>query len=395
MIVRLLFNRRSLLTLIGSSTLIFFPTISYSRTLLETKKDQKKYGKAVSQGEKLIFPRDYGAHYPYGTEWWYITGWLSNGEGEEFAYQLTFFRRKTFIGENNPSRFAPKHLIFAHSTIISKKFGGLQLSQRAGRLGSGLVKCSTSDTNIQFEDWSFRREKSSDSYKINVDSKEFSLNLKLQPPNRSKTPVLRGENGFSRKGPEVKQASWYYSRPNLTTTGSVVINQETFKVQGASWLDHEWSSELLHPDSVGWDWVGINLLDGGNLMAFKLRKSDGSTLWSNFSMLDAQGKKHSLLTQNNPVNLKSKSSKIPPAEWTTLKEWRSPNSLAKYPISQTITIEKNIFKFSPLIKNQEVDARITTGSFYWEGAVTLSINEKFFGKGFLELTGYSSPLTLG
>jgi predicted secreted hydrolase len=365
------------------------PNFTHAKNTFNKNNKKESFGKAVYPGVKLIFPRDFGAHYQYGVEWWYVTGWLSNRTGEEFAFQLTFFRRKTFIGESNKSRFTPKHLIFAHATIISEKFGSLKSDQRAGRLGSGLIECSPLDTHIQFEDWFMHRGETADIYRVSVESKEFSFKLQLKPHNKFQNLILRGDNGFSRKGPDIGQASLYYSRPNLITTGELTIDGNIFQTKGFSWLDHEWSSQLLHPDAVGWDWVGVNLIDGGSLMAFRIRRIDGSPIWSEFSMLDSNGKRHPLLT-----NKKTNDKKIA-VEWETLKEWTSPDSFATYPISQKITYGKNTLIFLPLIENQELDARMSTGGFYWEGAVTINVNKNFFGKGFLELTGYSSPLLLG
>ena len=383
-----MFERRSFISLIGKSCVILAPSFLHSRSISRNEKQKINHDIKFEPNSKLIFPRDFGAHYNYGIEWWYVTGWLNNIYGEELAYQLTFFRRKTFMGEKNPSRFAPKHLIFAHATLISKKLGVLKNDQRAGRLGSGLVMCSDKNTDVRFEDWIINRNKTIDQYKIKVDSNEFSFDMELEPQTTQKNLILRGDGGFSRKGPEISQASWYYSRPNLKTKGLVSINNKNYSIQGLSWLDHEWSSELLHPDAVGWDWVGINLVDGGSLMAFRIRKNDGSTIWSYFSMLDAHGNKHYLLQQNDTND------SILSAEWKTLKEWLSPNSFVKYPISQKITIGQNALLFVPLIENQELDARMTTGGFYWEGAVKLVINDQVFGKGFLELTGYASPILL-
>ncbi len=379
-----MFERRSFISLIGKSCFILSPNFLHSKNI--SKRENQNL--TVHPVRKLIFPRDFGAHFGYGIEWWYVTGWLNNDDGEELAYQLTFFRRKTFMGEKNPSRFAPKHFIFAHATLISKKLGVLKNDQRAGRLGSGLVMCSENNTDVRFEDWMMKRNKTTDRYKITVFSNEFSFKMELQAQTTQKNLIPRGDNGFSRKGPEVSQSSWYYSRPNLKTNGLVTIGKKNFPIQGLSWLDHEWSSELLHSDAVGWDWVGINLLDGGSLMAFRIRKNDGSTIWSDFSMLNARGNIHPLLDQKNINN------STLTANWKTLKEWLSPVSFAKYPISQKITFGQHVLILLPLIENQELDARMTTGGFYWEGAVKLIINEQIFGKGFLELTGYSSPLLL-
>ena len=381
-------DRRFFMSSIGKSCVIFAPDFLHSKNISSDEDRKTNQGMSVNPSKRLNFPRDFGAHYLYGIEWWYVTGWLNNDFGEEFAYQLTFFRRKTFIGEKNQSRFSPKHLIFAHATLISKKLEVLKSDQRAGRLGSGLVLCSNVNTNLRFENWIMFRNQNNDRYKIKVESNEFSFEMELQPQTKLKNLILRGDSGYSRKGPEVSQASWYYSRPNLKTNGLITIDKKIFSIQGLSWLDHEWSSELLHPEAVGWDWVGINLIDGGSLMAFRIRKNDGSTIWSDFSMLDANGKKHPWLKQKNI------SDTTVTAKWSILKEWLSPNSFAKYPISQKITIGQKALTFVPLIENQELDARMTTGGFYWEGAVKLIINEQIFGKGFLELTGYSSPIKL-
>jgi predicted secreted hydrolase len=63
-------------------------------------------------------------------------------------------------------------------------------------------------------------------------------------------------------------------------SGSLSLNGRTEAVSGHAWLDHEWSSELLPDGAQGWDWVGINLADGGGLMAFRLRDGRGNTLWA-------------------------------------------------------------------------------------------------------------------
>jgi predicted secreted hydrolase len=41
-------------------------------------------------------------------------------------------------------------------------------------------------------------------------------------------------------------------------------------------MDHEFSSNQLGRDQVGWDWVGLQLRDGRSLMAYRLRRQDGS-----------------------------------------------------------------------------------------------------------------------
>ncbi len=46
------------------------------------------------------------------------------------------------------------------------------------------------------------------------------------------------------------------------------------------------------------------------------------------------------------------------------------------------------------MQDQEVDARASTGGFYYEGAVEMSQNQVVIGRGYLELTGYSQAVRL-
>jgi predicted secreted hydrolase len=47
---------------------------------------------------------------------------------------------------------------------------------------------------------------------------------------------------------------------------------------------------VLGPGGVGWDWIGINLDDGGALMAFRIRDAAGGTLYAHASLRDAAGR---------------------------------------------------------------------------------------------------------
>ena len=44
--------------------------------------------------------------------------------------------------------------------------------------------------------------------------------------------------------------------------------------------------------------------------------------------------------------------------------------------------------------DQELDARATANTIYWEGAVTAYREKSVVGRGYLELTGYWKPMKL-
>ena len=68
----------------------------------------------VTPGSTLEFPRDRGSHPHFRTEWWYLTGWVHDENGREFGVQITFFRHRTGLQEDNLSAFAPTRPMRGH-----------------------------------------------------------------------------------------------------------------------------------------------------------------------------------------------------------------------------------------------------------------------------------------
>ncbi len=77
--------------------------------------------------------------------------------------------------------------------------------------------------------------------------------------------MLQGDQGFSRKGSEPGNASYYYSLTRLEAAGTVEAGGRSVAVQGLSWMDHEFSTSALGKDQVGWDWFSLQLDDGSRI----------------------------------------------------------------------------------------------------------------------------------
>ena len=330
----------------------------------------------VLTGRKLAFPADYGAHPDFRTEWWYATGWLNLPDGSPLGFQTTFFRVRTGIGEDNPSAFAPRQLILAHAAIADPGFGRLRHDERAARAGFGRAGFADGETRVWIGDWRF--EQHAGCYRAAVNSKDFSYALNLVPDG---PPLLNGQAGFSAKARDPRHASYYYSRPQLAVDGSVTLAGVPKKVSGRAWLDHEWSSELLSEDAQGWDWIGVNLDDGSALMAFRLRDPHNQALWSAASVRQTNG-----------------GTEIMPAEavvFEPLRHWRSPRTGITYPVEWRVRIGRRELLLRPLMDDQELDSRRSTGAIYWEGAIRLSEGGREVGRGYLEMTGYGERIRLG
>lgn len=334
----------------------------------------------------LVFPQDFGAHPDYRSEWWYITGWLRDAAGVERGFQLTFFRVRTLIGEDNPSRFAPRQLVLAHAAVADPAHGRLRHAERSGRIHPGLVEAAQGRTAVRVDGWSLEGGDTLEAgYRGRIEADDFGFELAFAV---DRPPVLNGRAGFSQKAPDPLNASHYYSRPHLKASGMLRIDGETVAVDGHAWLDHEWSSEILPAAASGWDWIGINLADGGGLMAFRMRDREGRAMWAAATLSGRDGARRV----------------FPPDQvrFEPLRHWRSPRTGTEYPVAWAITVGERRYRLQPLMDDQELDSRASTGALYWEGAVVLHEDGEGVaqgggreaGRGYLEMTGYAERLRM-
>lgn len=329
----------------------------------------------VRPGVALHFPADHGAHQQFRTEWWYVTGWLRTADGCDLGFQVTFFRTRPPVDAHNPSRFAARQLLFAHVALSDPATGHLLHGERTAREGFGLASASVGDADVVLRDWRLQRT-AKGQWQTHVAADGFALTLAMQP---TQPPLLQGQGGYSRKGPRPDEASYYYSIPHLRITGSVQRGDRAMAVTGEAWLDREWSSQYLAPDAQGWDWAGINFDDGSALMAFRMRRKGGGTLWAGGALRRADGT--TTVLGPNDVSFRP------------LATWRSGATGAVYPVRQDLGIRTPQgtlhWQLTPLFAAQELDSRRSGLPVYWEGAVRTT-----GGRGYLELTGYDQPLTM-
>jgi predicted secreted hydrolase len=337
---------------------------------------------AVVAGHRIQLPRDEGSHPDFRTEWWYVTGWLEDETGAPLGFQVTFFRARPGVDENNPSRFAARQVLFAHVAVSDPRAGKLLHEERSARAGFGLAEAKTGSLDVVIDDWSLARKPASDGsarYVASVEAEGIAMQLEFIA---TQAPLLQGRDGFSQKGPHPLSASYYYSLPHLQTSGRVRIGKREHKVRGTAWLDHEWSSEYLETQAKGWDWAGINLDGGGALMVFRMRGAEGKPRWQSATWRrDPQGAASVFAADE--------------VEWTGLRSWRSPRTGIEYPVEWKVRVGDRTLLLRPLLDDQENDARGSTGTIYWEGAVrAFDAAGEQVGRGYLELTGYGDKVRM-
>ena len=332
-------------------------------------------GGTAAPSAGIRFPVDTGSHPDHRTEWWYVTGWLQTAAGEQLGFQVTFFRTHPGIADSNPSAFAPRQLIIAHAALSDPARGRLYQDQRVQRAAFGLADAGEGATRVWVDRWNLQAEPGA--YTTHVDGEDFALALRMR---QAQPPMLNGTAGLSRKGAASGATSWYYSEPHLGVSGTITRRGHPDAVQGEAWLDHEWSDEYLEAGATGWDWIGINLADGGALMAFRIRGADGGARWAGATLRAADGTQQVYGPQE--------------VEFTPGRQWTSPRTAIHYPVQWQVRTGARTFTLSPLLDDQESDTRLSSGTIYWEGAVRASEGSAAVGRGYLELTGYGERLQL-
>jgi predicted secreted hydrolase len=339
-------------------------------------------GFARAEGPRPFdFPTDYGPHPDFQTEWWYYTGNLATATGRRFGYQLTFFRRALVPPPDRQARasgWATAQVYMAHFALTDVAAEQHRAFERFSRGAAGLAGAESPPYRVWLEDW--RVEQVGDDpgvVQMHAAQDGVALDLRLID---HKGPILQGDRGYSRKGPDPGNASYYYSQPRLETSGTVTVSEETFPVEGWSWMDHEFSTSALAPDQVGWDWFALRLDDGRDLMVFQLRQDDGTIdPFSSGTLIGPAGETEHLTRDDFTIAVEG--------------TWRSPRSGARYPARWTVRVPQADLTLTvvPLVADQELNVSYA----YWEGAVRIEgehAGAPITGEGYVELTGYASSM---
>ena len=329
-------------------------------------------------GYAFSFPRDHYAHGDFRTEWWYYTGHLRTKSGQEYGYQVTFFRSGLAEARNNPSRWAAKNLYLAHFAISDIPRKDHRYFQRVNRAGLGQAGASETEFRVWVGDWEVVGDGTRQ--RLRVKDGDFAVDLNLSS---QKAPVIHGADGVSQKGEGRGHASHYYSLTRVKTDGTLVVRGKTLDVTGLSWMDHEFGSTDLSADQVGWDWYSLQFEDGSDLMLYVIRKADGRPdPYSAGTRVEADGRIVRLRQPDFTIDV--------------LERWVSPRNHGTYPMkwrlrAPTVGLDVTV---SPTFPDQELDTAKSTQVIYWEGAVraegTVSARPAT-ANGYVEMTGYAAP----
>ena len=284
-------------------------------------------------GRVFEFPRDHGSHAEFRTEWWYVTGHLAAKDGRRLGFQVTFFRQASAAGQT---------LYLAHSALLDAKTGRFINEEKLNREGWD-ADASASTLNVRNGNWSLVLQDKTLDLASTVRS-EAQLLLHMTP---TKGLVVFGKDGVSRKGASDAAASHYLTFPRLRCEGSVKLGAEEVAVTGEAWMDHEFSSSQLDAGQVGWDWTGVQLNDGSEIMCYRMRRNDGSSDPAGTTLVH-------VLPDGTLKTLAANE-----FQWQPTHSWTSPKTQTHYPIGARLTFSGRTLELKPLCDGQELDGLLS------------------------------------
>ena len=198
--------------------------------------------------------------------------------------------------------------------------------------------------------------------------------------------ILKNKNGIvfgqTAEGLQDKKETVYITSPNLELSGT----WNEIPIRGTAWFDRQWVEKgfMVKPQGdssierfVGWDWFGINLEDGSDLIVFRFFYPHSMKIISAYAKWF---KKDGSFQHTERVEIISR------------RKWKSPDTKITYPIEWHIRLNEFSMELEimPLTDNQEIKIYAVTRAI-WEGACKISawINgEILSGYARAELNGY-------
>jgi predicted secreted hydrolase len=329
----------------------------------------------------LSLPADEAAHYWAHQEWWYYTGHLTAEDGREFGYELTFFKRIT-NEDTVPNLFIPVPAHWLKDVAMLGHFAITDLQNKtfkADEINDYTLNSSKADEkkyNVMIYNWTAREENGK--HIISAEMKGHKIELVLEA---LKPAVLHGQNGIMNKGGN--RANYYYSFTNMKTSGILTVDGQPMKVEGTSWMDHEYGTMKLVPPQNGWDWFSVQLDNNCELMLYLIRNDKDSIIDTGSGTFVLPNGKTIWIAKDD-IDIK------------ILDYWYSKKTDSNYPASWAIIIKSLNLKLdvNPVLAEQELNLEPIP---YWEGSVRISGTYNDLpvkGKGYVELMGYSRKYPL-
>lgn len=324
----------------------------------------------------VSFPRDEGPH-DNRLEWWYYSGHLQDEEGNEYGFHFVVFQ--SLDTSESDERRAPGYAAQFGLTDV----GGNKHLQDARFATGEQPQAGPGLNGLRIADWSLSANPELHTLQAGTDGVRLSLSMTPTKP-----PALHNEIGWL----AVPATGWtyYYSRPRMAAEGTLELDGRRLTVRGDVWMDHQWGDFFVLGNPAGWQWFGIQLDDGTDLMVTQSRGVDGEIDALYGSLINPDGSVTPLRSGSGAAGGSGD------LVVSTEGIWTSPNTGAEYPSGWTVRVpgEDIQLELSPIVADQEIISARPESAIYWEGKVSVSgtrNGDPVSGDGYVELTGYVVP----
>ena len=301
-------------------------------------------------GYSIELPRDEGSHPQFRTEWWYLTGWVETEKRRAARFPGHVLPQSARRRRRQPValRCAPG-AVRARRRQRSARWALLRGEIRRARASVWRRPRRARSRSRSTIGRCARRASAISPWRRRASSRCDWNAVGTQPP------LLNGKNGFSQKGPQPQFASYYYSLPQL---------QDQRPHRDRRSRASRARRRLVRPRMVerhvrrARTRLGLDRSESR-----RRRRADGSA--------HSRRCRRAALGRRDAARARPADRTYAPDEiaWSPLRRWRSPRTGVTYPVEWKIALGGRTITLRPLLDDQENDARASTGTLYWEGAV--------------------------
>ena len=282
----------------------------------------------------LPSPQDWDPQ-PSPIEWWYVSAYLPE---DKVAFHWAFF--KYYVPEHYRFWGIPARKVFpypfasTHLAITDLAEDEFRFSEKHDFPGlTAVVKGAP--LYLQLEDWTFAQVRNG----FRLKAGDVDVVLEPEKPAVVQPPGWSGDGRVGRM--------YYVSYPRVRLQGT--INGKA--VNGLAWIDHQWGDQMSGAAAL-WDWYGVHLSNGEDLMLYRIRNSSGELEILQGARITKDGKARPLLDLKMSPYL----------------NWTSPRTGFTYRVAWKVSGRGWSLNLRPKRLDQEAFSKAVPVA-YWEGPV--------------------------
>lgn len=210
--------------------------------------------------------------HPGDNEWWCCTGFLTDEEERQYAFQFTIASIR-ILG-------VPFHLLLTSLTDLES--GRHFYGQQPAFLGHGITATAKETTFGDRAHVEYRPNERSSMGDMRLGIRDSNFELKLHM-SATKPPVWHCDNGVLQMGiaNDPRQVTYYYSFTHLLAAGLLDLDGQRRRVHGQVWFDRQGGPFTPTNVRTNWEWFSLRFFDDSELMLFSFPQTglrDGTSI---------------------------------------------------------------------------------------------------------------------